>query len=150
MKPVIIIAVIVVFGFLIFVGGLGYLSNQDQISEVRSLSDEELRAMSVDWDYKDILRNPEKYKGKIIHFTAKVFKVQEKIGGNYQLEVKTDCPYPDWRCGNFVVDYTGSRILQNDIVRVYAQVDYVDNYTILGTVLPVPYVTAVRLSCVNC
>ena len=141
--------VIAVVGLILIVG-IDFFPDQDEYSELKNMSIEELQELSVSWYYDDLLRNPEKYKGKIIHFTAEVFKVQQKFGGNYQLEVQTDCPYPDWRCGNFVVDYTGSRILQNDIVRVYAQVDYVDNYTILGTVLPVPYVTAVRLSCVNC
>ncbi len=128
------------------------LENKDNYAELSSLSEQELRAMEVSWDYKDILRNPQKYEGKIIHFTAEVWKVQQKFGDNYWLEVQTDetCQPVAWDCGNFVVDYTGSRILKNDIVEVYAQVDDVDNYTILGSVIPVPYVTAVRLGCVSC
>ena len=139
-----------VVGVIFLLTGAAYYLQQTELVGLRNLTDEEVRVMMVDWDYKDILRNPQKYEDKIIHFTADVFKVQQKFGDNYWLEVQTDCRPVSWDCGNFVVDYTGSRILQNDIVEVYAQVDYVDNYTILGSVIPVPYVTAVRLSCVNC
>ncbi len=131
---------------LMFVAFAGMGQNTPVLENIPALSIEELRAMEVSFDYKDILRNPQKYEGKIIHFTAKVFKVQQKFGDNYQLEVQTDCPDPDWRCGNFVVDYTGSRILHSDIVVFYVQVDYVDNYTILGSTIPVPYVTAIRVT----
>ena len=124
--------------------------DQSEIDELRSLSDEEILAMEVSFDYKDILRNPEKYEGKLIHFTGEVLKVQQKFGDNYWLEVQMDCPQVAWDCGNFVVLHTGSRILKNDIVEVFAQVNDVDNYTILGSVIPVPYVTAVRLGCVGC
>jgi len=144
------IGIVVVFSTVAILSFIPQYQTSSEISELRSLPLEDVQSLAVNWDYKDILRNPQKYEGKIIKFTAEVWKVQQRFGDSYWLEVLTDCPYPDWRCGNFVVDYTGSRILKNDIVRVYAQVDYVDNYTILGTVLPVPYVTAVRLSCVSC
>jgi len=144
--------VIVVIGVIFLLGGIGYYFSQSELADLQSLSDEEIKSMTVSWDYKDILRNPQKYEGKIIHFKAEVWKVQQKFGDNYGLEVQTDetCRPVAWDCGNFVVDYTGSRILKNDIVEVNAQVDYVDNYTILGSVIPVPYVTAVRLGCVSC
>jgi len=145
-----IIAVVV--GVIIFLAGAAYYLQQTDLAGLQSLSDEEIKSMTVSWDYKDILRNPQKYEGKIIHFTAEVWKVQQKFGDNYWLEVQTDetCRPVAWDCGNFVIDYTGSRILKNDIVEVYAQVDYVNNYTILGSVIPVPYVTEVRLGCVSC
>jgi len=126
------------------------LENKDNYAELLSLSEQELRAKAVSWDYKDILRNPQKYEGKIIHFTGEIWKVQQKFGDNYWLEVQMDCQPVSWDCGNFVVDYTGNRLLKNDIVGFYAQVDYVDSYTILGSKIPVPYVTAVRYSCISC
>ena len=141
------------FVFLISVNPFDVAQSVDkaEINELRSLSDEDILAMEVSFDYKDILRNPEKYEGKLIHFTGEIWKVEEDFMAGPWFEVYSDCRQVSWDCGNFVVFHTGSpRLLKNDIVEFYARVDYVDNYTILGSVIPVPYVTAVRLGCVSC
>jgi len=147
MKPVIIIAIIVVVGSLIFVGGIADFSNQDKISELRSLSDEELHDLSVSWNYGDLLRNPEKYKGKIIEFDGEIFMVDSVGKDHYRFVV--------WVVGldQLVVDWKGGRLLPEDEIRGYAVFEgvidvgsmLVDNYY-----NPKPLVEGIRLYCTNC
>ena len=62
-KIALVIAPIVGILFLIVVFPI---SDQDEYSELQSLSNIEFQAMAIDWQYDDILRNFEKYEGKII------------------------------------------------------------------------------------
>ena len=42
-----------------------------------NLSKSPLYSQAVEWNYKDMLRNPEKYQGKVIAVTGKVFSLKE-------------------------------------------------------------------------
>jgi len=124
------------------------------ISELRSLSIEELESISVDWEYDDILRNPEKYEYKLIHFEGQIIYGRQHFFGDYGLQVRIDCkPIPNnFDCNDFWVDYTGKRLLVDDVVEVYAQVDWIEDIelTDIGVFVPMPRVTAIRVNCLNC
>jgi len=148
MRPVVITAIIVVVGSLIFVGGIADFSNQDKISEFRSLSDEELEELSVHWGYNDLLRNPEKYKGKIIEFNGEIFMVDSVGKDHYRFVV-----WVDDGLDQLVVDWKGGRLLPRDEIRGYAVFEGVID---VGSMLvddyynPKPLVKGIRIYCTNC
>ena len=117
-----------------------------------SMTDEELSKMSVKWDYEDLLRNIDDYKGNIIYVEGRVTSSQ-----------------PDM---NFVGIEPGcSGVLQLDIcdtIFIETETEYlVGNYiTGHGTVIglggmkshtltgefmqQVPYVKEIKIKCMNC
>lgn len=112
------------------------------------LSKTELQKISVDWNYKDILRNIEKYEGEIIHLTGFIWKVESDDGDHYVLTV-----WADDNDDIFFVDYTGSRLLYGDIIDVYATVEQiveVESELMEGYKTPYPFIKAIQLTCTSC
>ncbi|MEK0321033.1 MAG: hypothetical protein QQN61_08090, partial [Nitrosopumilus sp.] len=69
-----------------FIGALQYLvkegilvipSEQDEKIDVSQLTVQELKEQSVSWNYEDILRDEEYYKGKIIYVTGSIRNIEE-------------------------------------------------------------------------
>jgi len=121
---------------------------QELKSKLRSMSIEELEELSVHWEYDDILRNIERYEGKIIRFEGKIWRVESLGEDHYVLTVREG-----GGLDIFFVDYTGSRVLDGDSIRVYGEVWKVIE---VGSMLapdfksPYPAVKAIRLTCTNC
>ena len=69
-----------ILAFFIFILSLGFWLLGEEKEELRSLSQEELQEMAVQWAYDDILRNMEYYENKImkssILFTKKTEDIQ--------------------------------------------------------------------------
>jgi len=144
-----------VLGFFLFVFVAGTMMIeeeemmiQEEEQELRILSFEELEELSVSWEYDDVLRNIERYEGKIIKLEGKIWRVESLGGERYALTVR------DARALElFFVDYTGSRVLDGDWIIVYGVVEKVVE---VGSMLapdwknPYPVVKAIRLACINC
>ena len=92
-------------------------NEKEEKTDVSQLTVEELEELSISWDYKDILRNIEKYEGKIIHLTGFIWRVEAGGGDRYVLTVWAE---PDDHI--FYVDYTGSKLLYADTIEVYVTV----------------------------
>jgi len=121
---------------------------QELKSELRSMSIQELEELSVHWEYDDILRNIERYEGKIIYFEGKIWRVESLGGDHYVLTVREG-----GGLDILIVDYTGSRVLDGDNIGVYGEVWKVIE---VGSMLapdfksPYPVVKAIQLICYNC
>jgi len=123
-------------------------NEKEEKTDVSQLTVEELEELSISWEYKDILRNIEKYEGKIIHLTGFIWRVEAGGGDRYVLTVWAE---PDDNI--FYVDYTGSKLLYADTIEVYVTVErIVEVESMLGEafVNPYPYVKAIQLTCTNC
>jgi len=140
-----IITVVVIFVFILITDVNSAFVTTSEMSQYRSLSNVELNALAVHWEYDDILRNISKYKGEIIRIQGDVLTVEQAGGDRYGLSVST-------AGGTIIVDYTGSRILSGDEIIVYGKVTHVAELKSLigGFKFPYPFVTAVRLTCLNC
>ena len=197
MKPVIIIAIVIVFGISIglslnvsaeeglipswiknialmfgqdqisdseFIGALQYLvkegilvipSEQDEKIDVSQLTVQELKEQSVSWNYKDILRDEEYYKGKIIYVTGSIRNIEENddYEGWVLLSVYTaKTVYGNWLDDLMYIWYDGSRLLYEDTIEAYIVVDGVWKVeSMLGaSYIYYPIGTARHLTCTNC
>lgn len=100
------------------------------------------------YKYKDIARNPNKYKGKRMQFKGEVIQVQEGFFNQVTLRVNvTKGEYDIWE-DTIWVDYTykddnESKILEDDIITFYGEFQGQKSYTsVLGSSVTIPQVEA--------
>ena len=140
--------ILVIVGIAIY----GSFLIEEEENGLRSMTDQELSKMSVQWNYEHLLRNIDDYKGNIIYVKGKVTSSQ-----------------PDM---NFVGIEPGcSGVLQKDICDTifletetnYLVGDYITGYgtviglggmkshTLTGEIMQqVPYVKEIKFRCTNC
>jgi len=141
--------------FLVKEGILVIPSEQDEKIDVSQLTVQELKEQSVSWNYKDILRNEEYYKGKIIYVTGSILGIEEKddYEGWVLLSVYTaKTVYGNWLDDLMYIRYDGDRLLYEDTIEAYIVVDGVwREESMLGvSYIYYPIGTARHLTCTNC
>jgi len=127
---------------------------EEQI-DISQLTIQELKEQSVTWNYKDILRNEEYYKGKIIYLEAKISTIMEdeEYGDWVLLYVYTaDGTYIDWIEDPMYIWYDGSRLLNGDMIQTYIVVDglHAVESMIEGSYIYYPIGTAMYVTCTSC
>lgn len=100
------------------------------------------------YKYKELARNPNKYKGKNLKFKGKVIQVQEGFFNQVNLRVNvTKDEYGFWN-DTIWVDYkyedeNESKLLENDIITLYGEFQGQKTYTsVLGAAITIPSVKA--------
>jgi len=141
--------------FLIKEGILVIPSEQDEKIDVSQLTVQELKEQSVSWNYEDILKNEEYYKGKIIYVTGSIRDIEENddYEGWVLLSVYTaKTVYGNWLDDLMYIRYDGSRLLYEDTIEAYIVVDGVWRVeSMLGvSYIYYPIGTARHLTCTNC
>lgn len=96
-------------------------------------------------NYKDVLRDPDTYKGKTSYWFG---EVQQKVSDT-QYRIGVDCEkyrYIDgYSCKNtiYVFYYGNTKIIEDDIVKVYGTMDGTVTYeTVMGASVTIPKVSA--------
>ena len=141
----VVLGILVLF---IFASIAGTMMIQEEEQELRNMSIEELHESSVSWYYDDLLRNPEKYKGKIIEFDGEIFRVDSLGKDHYAFIV--------WEGGGLdqlVVDWKGGRLLDGDKIRgfgVFEEVIDMGSMLVDNYYNPKPYVKGIQLTCTSC
>lgn len=122
-------------------------SSSKVVSSVPTITKEEFEPTCEEYEYKEIARNPNEYIGKAAKFTGKVVQVQES-GKSVVLRVNvTKDKYNSWDDTIYVEyfrkDSNESRILEDDIIKIYGNLSGLKTYTtVLGSQLSVPQITA--------
>ena len=111
----------------------------------------ELTNSAIDWTYKDIVRNPEKYSGEILSIYGEVQHVQNEGNDRYFLVMEKKCgahPY-NLICDYAVIDYSGTRILEGDYINSWGTLsEILDKGPYNGK--PSPLIKSLLLDCDNC
>lgn len=98
--------------------------------------------------FKDISRNPDTYKGERVHFTGEIIQVIESYGyTSLRVNVTKQGNYYSYYTDTIYVIYSGSdtnnRLLENDIVDIYGELDGLYSYTsVMGATITLPKLTA--------
>ena len=123
------------------------------------MNEQELEEVAIPWEYRDMLRNPENYRGEIISINGPVYFVSNSVvnptsplyGGNPNsqlLAFEVSCPNYD--CRYIGVEHQGEKILEGDRVQIYGEFKYL--YT--GIPYPSggekPFLKSHFLECFNC
>ena len=115
-----------------------------------SMSDSDLAAASIDWNYYDLIKNIDDLEGKIIHFTGTVNVASEK--GVFGINVRESSIREDV----IFVEYQKERFVKLDIVEGFG---YVKGIRILeransvggGDIMEqVPNIQAIKVTCTSC
>lgn len=101
---------------------------ETDVEEEVSETDDEYKASCTEYNYKDVLRNPDKYVGKRVKITAKVSSVHDKGLLNpvkYYFAYAND-EYDMWLGDQYgVFDYRETedpKILDDDVIAVYGEI----------------------------
>ena len=115
-----------------------------------SMSDTDLAAASIDWNYYDLLKNIDELEGKIIHFTGTV-NVASK-NGVFGINVGESSIREDV----IFVEYNKEEFVKRDVVEGFGYVKGIRNLERTNTVggadilEQVPNIEAIKVSCTNC
>ena len=111
-------------------------TESETVSTTPTESKDEFIASCQQIPYKDLLRNPDDYIGQRIVITAKVQQVVQGgwLDNNEYYRVQTDNDGYDWYMDDeyFMYDYRvddNTKILQDDILKIYAEFSGVETIT---------------------
>ena len=124
-------------------------SSSSQIGELndktKEISEDEYKSTCAEIDYKTLARSPETYRGNKYRFKGKVIQVQEPSGFNQKttLRINVTCGeygiWDDTIYATVVIPDGNSRILEDDIITMWAEVKGLKTYTtVLGSSLSIP------------
>lgn len=127
-------------------------TNTQQTNEKSEVSKADYQKQCKKYDYNELARNPNKYKGQKIKFTGEVIQVQEGWFNSVTLRVNvTKGEYGFWE-DTIWVDYTysdenESKILKDDIIDIYGEFKRQKTYTtVLGSSMSIPQIDAKYIS----
>jgi len=145
-KPIGIGVGVAILGLIIV-----YASTQTGGLEVNdSMSDSELAAASIDWNYYDLLKNIDDLEGKIIHFTGTVNVAS--TNGVFGINVGESSIREDV----IFVEYGKEQFVKRDIVEGFGYVKGIRNIERTNSVggadilEQVPNIEAIKVSCTSC
>jgi len=145
-KPIGIGVGVAILGLIIV-----YASTQTDSLEVNdSMSDSELAAASIDWNYYDLLKNIDDLEGKIIHFTGTVNVAS--TNGIFGINVGESSIREDV----IFVEYGKEQFVKRDIVEGFGYVKGIRNIERTNSVggadilEQVPNIEAIKVRCTSC
>ncbi len=115
-----------------------------------SMSDTDLAAASIDWNYYDLLKNIDELEGKIIHFTGTVNVASNN--GVFGINVGESSIREDV----IFVEYNKEEFVKQDVVEGFGYVKGIRNLERTNTVggsdilEQVPNIEAIKVSCTKC
>ena len=137
---------VVILGFIVV-----YASSQTSDLKVNdSMSDGELAAASIEWNYYDLLKNIDELEGKIIHFTGTVNVASEN--GVFGINVGESSIRKDV----IFVEYDEEQFVKRDVVEGFGYVKGIRNIERANSVggadilEQVPNIQAIKVSCTSC
>ncbi len=137
---------IVILGLIVV-----YASSQTNDLKVNdSMSDGELAATSIEWNYYDLLKNIDELEGKIIHFTGTVNVASEN--GVFGINVGESSIRKDV----IFVEYNEEQFVKRDVVEGFGYVKGIRNIERANSVggadilEQVPNIEAIQVSCTSC
>ena len=115
-----------------------------------SISDSDLAAASIDWNYYDLLKNIDELEGEIIHFTGTVNVAS--TNGVFGINVGESSINEDV----IFVEYNKEQFVKRDVIEGFGYVKGIRNLERTNTsggtdVLErVPNIEAIKVSCTSC
>jgi len=115
-----------------------------------SISDSDLAAASIDWNYYDLLKNIDELEGQIIHFTGTINVAS--TNGVFGINVGESSINEDV----IFVEYNKEQFVKRDVIEGFGYVKGIRNLERTNTsggtdVLErVPNIEAIKVSCTSC
>jgi hypothetical protein len=108
---------------------------------------DELKATAKILTYDELARNTEQHEGELLYYRGKVVQVMEGTGDKQQLRVYVTLDEHGWWDDAVFVRYEGPRLLEDDIVHLWGEVQGRITYeAIMGNKITIPEFKAVILT----
>lgn len=144
MKKIIFVLSIILVGFLIF-GCTSMEKSYNIADEQKSVS--ELKLEAIDISYDELFRNNELYVGKVVHFPQ--VELIQVLNNSKTSDFRANI-YLNRRDSQDTVylrNYSGSRLLEEDVVEVFAVVEGIMEYkTVLGDIVSLPKLKVLEIT----
>ncbi len=116
-----------------------------------TLSIEQIKSQARSISFASLMRNSDEYTNSLVYFRGSVVQVQNIDGNNYYLRINTKPdPYLGYMDDTIYVDYTGNRLLEDDIVDVWGRFVGLKSYTaVLGNEITLPEINALHVEMVK-
>ena len=129
------LVIVLIFGLAYAAEKKGIIQTEPIVTDPflsdKSIPEEEYKASCIEVDYKSVARNPHDYNMKHITFTGRVSQVLE--GTPTFIMIYQDNPNDMYSLDSWYVLYdvpaNSSRILENDLVKVYGTCTGITTYT---------------------
>jgi len=134
--------ILIILGILAVVSLSGCLSETGNIiSKYRTLTPDEIKSQAVQVSYDELFRNIEDYVGDIVYFKGQVIQV---LGESDYFDLRVAVTDKGFYWDDPVyVSYQGKRLLEGDIIKLWASVDGLITYTaVMGNQVTIPKLTA--------
>jgi hypothetical protein len=151
-KILVVIGIVSVIISVVF--GTFYLSTVEKNSadwdsvreHISQLEEEEIQSMLVEWNYRDILRNPEYYDNKPIKVSG---TITETFDGHYDFTVDgNDLQYYDENF--FYIIHSNQKWLIGDEIEIIGAVSILEDSSNLRFGELVPVLVPLKTTCLNC
>lgn len=143
-----IIIALILFGLMVAGSGNQYKLSDD----AAGMSEDDFKAACQEIDYKDLMRDGDKYKGEKIMVKGEVVQViYESEDGSGESQYRVSTGQEEYLDGYFDDDIMlyfkrgdCPKLLEEDIVTIYGEASGTETYTtVLGSEVTVPVITAV-------
>jgi hypothetical protein len=116
-----------------------------------TLSVTEIKSQAQLIPYSNLMRQSDDYSNSLVYFRGKVAQVQNSYGNNYVLRIDTkQDPFVGYYGDTIWVDYTGDRLLEDDIIDVWGRFRGLKTYTaVLGNDITIPEINALHVEIVK-
>ena len=134
--------ILIILGILAVVSLSGCISETGNIiSKYRTLAPDEIKSHAVQVSYDELFRNIENYVGDIVYFKGQVIQV---LGESDYFDLRVAVTDKGFYWDDPVyVSYQGKRLLEGDIIKLWASVDGLITYTaVMGNWVTIPKLTA--------
>jgi hypothetical protein len=119
----------------------------------KTYSESELKQITIDWDYNDILRNTVEYRGKIIHVEGPIDRTERIADDKFRfLVLSNPHKFPTPGKHNYVmIDHVGQGFVNGDVIELWGTVDRVDKLdTLFGAEQLMPVIKSIKINCIQC
>jgi predicted nucleic acid-binding Zn-ribbon protein len=105
-------------------------SAEEEVAHLQAIAEEEsrFREEATTVDYKQLIKNPNAYKGEMVVYTGQVFQIQEEGGFGVMLLSVTDEGYGFWTDNIWVEFDEPTEAAEEDIVTVYGKITGSEEY----------------------
>lgn len=128
-----------------------YGSNKPIGTQKCTLTIDDLNKLSLAVNYDDLFRSNEEYVGKIVRFRGQILQVVDSDGTEFRIATGSTA-FGLGYSGDivYVNGYSGSRLLENDVVDFWGSVTDLYSYrALLGNTITVPRVRTLKMVLVS-
>lgn len=147
-RVLLVILILILFAISIPLSDKGDIKSESK--EDGGMSIDEIKETAIEnISYDELLRNNERYVGRIVYYRGEITQVMGVYGDRYVLRVSVTKKGVYW-ADTIWVNYKGKRVLEGDIIDIWGKVNGLKAYTaVLGNQVTIPEIDLLHIELVE-